>query len=88
MKGVGVSELNKDKEEATEQPQPVAFYARSATEFSCEEGDVFYESVATVCMLHYRFIPCRRCVNPEPVWWSADQVDVDLVRHIQQGNIA
>lgn len=36
---------------------------------------------ATVCMTHYRFVPCRRCVEPNPAVWSSDPEDVRLVQN-------
>ena len=39
---------------------------------------------ATVCMRHYRFVPCRRCSEPTPGFWSTEPADVDLVRRLQQ----
>ena len=38
----------------------------------------------TVCMRHYRFVPCRRCDEPTPKFWSTEPADIDLVRRLQQ----
>lgn len=38
----------------------------------------------TVCMRHYQFVPCRRCDEPTPKFWSTEPADIDLVRRLQQ----
>jgi hypothetical protein len=38
----------------------------------------------TVCLRHYRFVPCRRCGEPAPEVWSTEPEDIDLVRQVQQ----
>jgi hypothetical protein len=42
------------------------------------------ETPVTVCMRHYRFVPCRRCSEPTLGFWSTEPADIDLVRRVQQ----
>jgi hypothetical protein len=35
-------------------------------------------------MRDYRFVPCRRCSEPTPGFWSTEPADIDLVRRVQQ----
>ena len=41
------------------------------------------DTVATVCLEHQRFVPCRRCGEPNPQVWSTDMFDVEAVRDLQ-----
>jgi hypothetical protein len=40
-------------------------------------------SSAVVCMRHLRFIPCRKCGDPKPYFWSSRSEDIEKVKKFQ-----